>query len=184
MRSARCERLALASLLAIVAAVLAAVGCKKKEAPTLAQEVAHAAQTEPAPAPPVVAPPASGLTLSERLFAEARARPPTALRAEVVLDAIDKVSPLGPRHQYVGVTVGASYCSGANTKSGLAISVCEYKSPADAARGRAMLETRYRTVRKQLFTNRATLLNIGLTGALPAAPEETKRIAGVFAALK
>ena len=47
-----------------------------------------------------------------------------------------------------------------------------------------MLETRFRTVRKELYVNGSTLLNIGLTGAAAPSADETKKIAETFASLK
>src|SRR5262245_59500374 len=84
-----------------------------------------------APAPPTAAvthamePSQDISAIVERLAWEAQHRPKLDVTAERVFDALERagVSVVGKR-QYLGVTLGASYCAGGMTRDGVAISVC------------------------------------------------------------
>jgi hypothetical protein len=82
--------------------------------------------------------------LAERLAWEAQNRPALDVTAERVFDALERagVSVLTKR-QYVGITMGASYCAGGMTRDDVAISVCEYASRTAAAAGKDFMDHRF-----------------------------------------
>lgn len=82
--------------------------------------------------------------LVARLEYEARHRTATKLPAERVLDELaQKQMNVTTRRQYVGAALRATYCIGGNTTDGVAISVCEYASPAAAQEGLALMNERF-----------------------------------------
>ncbi len=61
-----------------------------------------------------------------------------------MLDALHEADiPVLGRRQYLGLTVGASYCLGGATDDGIAIAVCEYASPEAAVAGKSFMESRF-----------------------------------------
>ena len=150
-------------------------GCEKKAAPTVAA---------PTVAAPAVAAPGTPLSLFARLESEARGRSAAGLRAELVLDTLDQNGVrIVKRQQYVGAVVGAAYCLGGNTASGLALSVCEYADEVAARQGRELSMDRFRAVSKEVLVNQRTTLTLSFTGATPASPDEKKRIVALFSKL-
>ncbi|HUJ59497.1 MAG TPA: hypothetical protein VLX92_13420 [Kofleriaceae bacterium] len=112
----------------------------------------HADPPAPAPAPaaPAAVPgktlqPAENLgSLASRLRYEAAHRPAAGPRAEAVLDAIDASGVrIEKRRQYLGMPMHAAYCAGGTARDGLAVSVCEYATPADAAAGRSYADRQF-----------------------------------------
>jgi hypothetical protein len=86
-------------------------------------------------------------SIAARLHYEASHRPTGGPRAENVLDAIDHAGlPLLARRQYLGVPIHAAYCAGGTTADGLAVSVCEYSSPAAAAQGKAYADRQFASI--------------------------------------
>jgi hypothetical protein len=169
--------------LVLVGLVLAAACNRDSKAPPAPpppapHEVAHAAAAatldraaaeEPAAA-------AAMQTIAGRLQYEASHRPAGTAKAEDVLAALAKAGlPLadGPR-QYLGKVIGAEFCMGGTTDDGLAVSVCEYASPAAAAAGKAAVEQRFAdlTPVRDIVVRGATTLT--LTGR-PDAPLADRR---------
>ena len=83
-------------------------------------------------------------SLAARLRYEASHRPATGPKAEQVLGAIDAAGlRVGSPHQYLGLAVHARYCAGGTTPDGLAVSVCEYATPAEALAGKAYADSQF-----------------------------------------
>lgn len=82
--------------------------------------------------------------LVARLGYEASHRPAATVKAEQVLDALDRRElVVATRRQFLGVTVHASYCLGGKTRDGIAIAACEYPDPAAATAGKAFMDQRF-----------------------------------------
>jgi hypothetical protein len=126
-------------------AVLSVVACRgNAPAPTAAPAPAPEAIAAPAAAPVVangsIKPATDVRSLLGRLQYEAQHRPTTAVNADHVLDVIDQAGlKLERRRQYLGSTVKAAYCIGGTTSDGVAVSACEYPTPAAAAEGLAYM---------------------------------------------
>ncbi len=137
------------------------------------------AETDPASA-------ASLKSIAGRLQHEAANRPTGTIKAEDALAALERAGLAlaeGPR-QYVGVVAGADYCVGGQTADGLAISVCEYRSPERAQAGKAGIEQRFAALApvREIVVNRATTLTLTARPDSPLASR--KRIASqAFATL-
>ena len=128
-------------------AVLSIVACRgNAPAPTAAPapETKAVAEAAPAPAPAVVngsmKPATDVRSLLGRLQYEAQNRPAIAVNADHVLDVVDQAGlKLERRRQYLGSAVKAAYCVGGTTSDGVAVSACEYPTPAAAADGLAYM---------------------------------------------
>lgn len=82
--------------------------------------------------------------LIARLHYEQLHRPPTRISAERVLDALERAGVgVRERRQFLGATVRAAYCAGGTTADDIAISVCEYKTPAAALAGKQLMDKRF-----------------------------------------
>jgi hypothetical protein len=113
---------------------------------------------QPAPAPvaaaPVAAPapeatamqPASDVrSLIGRMQYEVAHRPTAQPNADRALDAVEQTGlALDARKQYLASTVKAAYCVGGTTTEGIAVSACEYETPAAAAAGLAYMNDAFK----------------------------------------
>lgn len=127
------------------------------------------------------------LTLQERLAREAASRPAGGLRAEAVAAAFarDGIA-LSPWQQVLARTVGARFCLAAHSAAGLGVSVCEFRDPADAARGLAGSHATFDRLipNRRLESNRGTVLTLTRAPAAPPALDrEAARAARLFASL-
>ncbi len=121
---------------------------------------------------PVVAPlTAPQVTLTERLRLEATHRPDASPTVETVVAAFaDGGAPVSELKQFLGSTVGASYCAGGATANGVAIAVCEYPSAAAAEEGRAGVIARFPAVTgRRSIINRSTMLTLTSSDELATA---------------
>jgi len=139
-----------------------------------------ACSPSPSPSPPPSPSPSPSQTktleapkdltsLAARMRYEAAHRPEAGPHAEQVLDAIDANGlTVLQRRQYLGVAVHARYCAGGTTKDGLAISICEYATPADAARGKTYADRQFAAISDAQRAARGNAL-ITIVGARPEA---------------
>ena len=98
-----------------------------------------------------------------RLQYEARHRPPAEVPAEHVLDELARAQlEVVERRQYVGAAVKAAYCLGGTTRSGVALSVCEYPNAEAAAAGKQFMDTRFAAMQPAAAraVNRTTVLSV------------------------
>jgi hypothetical protein len=159
----------------------------------LALLLAGACKDDPPPAtaagPSPLQAPGKGLSVAAvaKLEEEARSRPPTTLKAESVLDALERAGfRLVRRNQYVGAVVGASFCMGGSTASGFGISVCEYADVAAAERGRTNSLQRYRSPPREIYLNKKTTLTVIKPTRSPSeqdADASVRKIGEIFSKL-
>ncbi len=137
-----------------VAFVLVAIACK--------QERPNTPEVQPPPAAITVKPAApQGLSLPERLTAEAQARPAAALRAENIFAAVVQTGvEITERTQYLASSLGAGYCQNAKTKNDLSITVCEFESDEAATKGRAAALAAVPVANRRIEVHHATTLQI------------------------
>ena len=169
----------------LVVASLCLVACSKSQPPAPSQHApkAPAAAAPVAPQAPAVAKtldPGTDLTaLAERMHYEAAHRPAAKINADAVLDALDASGmQLRKRRQYLATTMHASYCAGGTTADGIAISVCEYASPAAAAAGKSFADHQYAAIEARRVVQGQTLLTIAR-----ANPQVAERAIHTFNAL-
>jgi hypothetical protein len=121
-------------------------------------------QSPPAAAQAKTLEPARNLSgLAVRLQYEATHRPATTPSSERVLDAIDAAGlKVAVRRQFLGVAMKASYCAGGTTSDGIAISVCEYASAAEATAGKKYADRQYAAMGPEAIraTRGATVLTV------------------------
>jgi len=168
-------------LFAVAIVVVGACGPGRRSTPT--------PTTPPTPvsAPTAGADPADQyLSLGERLAREAGARPAGAIPAETVAAALAAAGvPLGPIHQVLGRTIGARYCALVRTPAGVVVSICEFASDDEAARGLALSQRTFDRLisGRHLARNRGTVLT--LTSGAPDGTRDAQvqRAAAAFAAI-
>lgn len=100
--------------------------------------------------------------LAQQLQVEAGSRPPDALKAEAVLDALTKEGlPIGDRKQFVARTVLAKYCYGGMTAKATTVTVCEYADAAAATKGLQHSEKQFAAIPNRTLTqNKGTVLTL------------------------
>lgn len=82
-------------------------------------------------------PRASG-TLQDQLAAEAAARPPDTATLEALTASLTKEGiTFNAARQGYGRKLLATYCASADSTNGMIVTICEYPSPEQAARGEA-----------------------------------------------
>jgi len=169
----------------LIALVLMLFACSRETAPVPAPAPGPALTPAAVPAPAASSAPARTSTakiveapkdltsLAARLHYEASHRPAAGPHAEQVLDAIDADGlAVVRRRQYLGLAVHASYCAGGTTRDGLAISICEYATPDDAARGKTFADRQFAAITD---AQRATRGNALLT-VVGAKPDATRAL--------
>lgn len=157
----------------------------KKEEPPPASSVT-AAETVPPPGSASAMPPYPGraLSLGDKMNQEAAARSAGALRAEAVFEAFQKdgMKLKAPPKQHMGSPVGATYCAGATSEANLAMSVCEYRSDAEAKKGREDSVGAFKAIpNRDVYQNKQTTLTILQNPKGPESEAESKRIVAQFA---
>jgi hypothetical protein len=133
-------------------------------------------EAQPAPQP-------ARIPLAQRLAREAAARPPDALRTEVLIEALAmRGINVAPPRQVLASPVGALYCEAAASARGLALSLCAYADAAELASGRARSHALFDRLipGRTLIGHGKTLLTLAPT---PAAAQEAAIADQLFAEL-
>jgi hypothetical protein len=123
--------------------------------------------------------PKSGGSLPDQLAAEAAARPKDTATLEGVM-AGSGVAFRAPR-QLWGVKQLAIYCASADTNDGMIVSVCEYPTPEQAARG----EKEANLVQGQLPLHQSKVHKKSVLHVVPRSdtpPETLKKVLDAFEA--
>src|SRR5262245_23184741 len=151
------------TFVAFLCLVLSTTGCSMRAAP---------------PPPP---PAADGLTLAERLAAEAAARPAGTPRVEDVAVALKRAGvAVGPFKQVLARTVGARFCMAGVTPEGMGVAVCEFGDAKDAARG---LEYSHRAFDPLIPGRRLERNGHAVMTLTPSTNRQAARAAAAFASL-
>jgi hypothetical protein len=155
------------------------LGCSKKKAAPVASEKAPAA---PSAVPPARTIPGGLASLPKRLQEEARSRPDGTPKAEEVFTNFAAAGlALGTPRQYLGATLGASYCAGGRTESGLQVAVCEFPSADAARKGKELSLSQFEQVKnREIILNRGTMLTITLTTGHTEHTAQAKQMAEIF----
>ncbi len=117
---------------------------------------------------------------------EAASRPTGTPRAEDVLAALAAAGIKVPAtKQFLGATVGATYCFGGRAESGLGVSVCEYSDEDAAQKGRELSLTKFKDLpNRTILVNKKTTLTLAAIAAPPAAGDpEVSKASDVFSKL-
>jgi hypothetical protein len=119
----------------------------------------------------------AALPLFTKLAVEKQNRPPGALKAEVVFDAITgKMGAMKNRSQLAGFTVVASYCEKADTELGVDVVVCEYPDAASLAKGKG-LALKNDVKRREILTVKSSYVSITRFSEAKEAADQAKQIA-------
>lgn len=143
------------------------------------------ASTNLAPSHPSVA--TFGSQVMHQLEREKRGRVPVPLSSERVAETFTKKGiELQPLKQGLGDPIGASYCAMSLTKDGVAFTVCEFKSDAEALEGKKRSEARYGpgNLGRTLIVNGRSLLVLRPAMPSEATKQQAATLAAVFTALK
>lgn len=128
-----------------------------------------------------------GSHVMQQLEREKRGRVPVPLSSERVAETFTKEGiELQPLKQGLGDPIGASYCAMSLTKDGVAFTVCEFKSEADALLGKKRSEARYGpdNLGRTLIVNGRSLLVLRPAMPSEATKQQAATLAAVFTALK
>ncbi|MDP9150966.1 MAG: hypothetical protein M3O36_13635, partial [Myxococcota bacterium] len=124
------------------------------------------------------------VTLGDKIAYESTHRTATDTpKVEDVYAALEKAGfKLREKQQHVAAVFGAEYCVGAKADDDVALSVCEYVSPAAAKDGRDMsLKTLASVPNREIHVNRKTTLTIRQPAAETSASQAAaKSAADVF----
>jgi hypothetical protein len=192
-------------LMVVIIGAALALGCPSKSDAERRSEVKADAMPPPAPsvasaaasmAAPSAAPPEAPavtsvkdprfaqLPLFSKLAVEKQDRPPTALKAETVFDAVAAKlgAPLKNRSQLAGFTVLAGYCEKGDTELAVDIVVCEYHDAAALTKGKE-LALKNKTPRREMLTAKSSWVSVTRFTDTPAAAEQAKLISEVVKSL-
>jgi hypothetical protein len=120
-----------------------------------------------------------------RLAEERQGRPAAAPGAEAVLAALARagVEVRAPTQALASVQ-RARFCVGGEAPGGLAVAVCEYASPEEAAAGRTYALTTFAAVpHREVLVRGSTTLTLRAPAAAPLTTEQGRKAAEAFAAL-
>jgi hypothetical protein len=175
-----------------LAVVFMAVGCSRhdKEGETSGVNAATSAAASASSAVlPLASASASGapvpVLFGPKLAQEAQGRPTGTPKAEDVLAAITTAGvALEHQAQHVATTIGAHFCIGATSPTGLRISACEYDTEAAAAAGRDMSAKVFAKVEHRDITlNKKTTLTIGQAPYTPESQAAHDKAVAAFKTL-
>lgn len=156
------------------------------EAPASAAPVASGASSAPSPDRTVPIPSGKplGVTLGDMLVSERESRPTGTPRGEDVFALFGKNGvAVQEAKQHLGAPVGARYCMGGVTESGLSMSVCEYVDAAAAEAGKAMSTKAFEKIpNRAIAIKKSTTLTI-LGTSSPASAAESKKLFDLFAGM-
>lgn len=163
--------------------LLSACKDKDKAPETTGEKAAPAKPAEP-PADPAPQLPVAG-DLAQQLSVETAARKPDALKAETVIEALNKAQvPVGGVKQFMGRTVLALYCSGGATNHSTSVTVCEYADEAAAKAGLAHSEKQFGAIpMRVLKQNKASVLTLVRATDTPETKAEVDKAVEVFSKL-
>lgn len=176
--------------LACLIVLISFAACRKAEPSAATDAAPISASAVPlassAPSPERTVPIPSGkplgATLGDMLVNERESRPTGTPRGEDVFALFGKNGvAVQDAKQHLGAPVGARYCTGGTTESGLSMSVCEYVDAAAAEAGKTMSAKAFEKIpNREIAIKKSTTLTI-LGTASPASAAESKKLFDLFA---